>query len=181
MDVLDGLGVARLADEGQAGGDQRFRQFLAASQTDAAVVQIAALAFFGPEHLVHDRIIGHGGDDFCGAIGVGTLQADCDRKMRHGVHEVGGAVDRVDDPHVGLVGAFDQTALFAEEAVTRTGLHQQFEEGILSLDVGCGNKIGRALARNLKLRNLAEVTEHRAGGLADGVHHDLQKCGSESH
>ena len=44
VDVLDGLGVARLADEGQAGGDQAFGQVTTAGDADALVVQIAALA-----------------------------------------------------------------------------------------------------------------------------------------
>jgi len=102
-------------------------------------------------------------------------------RSRHGVHEVGGAVDRVDDPGVRLVGALDHAALFAQEAVAGAGLQQQFEQGLFRLDVGGGDEVAGALAGHLQLGHLAEIPKHRAGGLADGVHHDLEQGGSEGH
>lgn len=97
------------------------------------------------------------------------------------MHEVGGAVDRVDDPGVRLVGALDQAALLTEEAIARARLGQQFEQGLLGLDVGSGDEVGGALAGHLQLGDLAEVAQHRTGGLADRVDHGLQKGRGEGH
>ena len=51
-----------------------------------------------------------------------ALQADRDRELRNAVQEVGGAVERIDDPGVGLVGALAIAAFLADEAVTRPRL-----------------------------------------------------------
>ena len=40
------------------------------------------------------------------------------------MQEVGGAVERIDDPDIGLVGAFARSAFLADEAVARTRLGQ---------------------------------------------------------
>ena len=103
---------------------------------DPLVVQIAALALLGPEQLVHDGVVGHPGDDLARAVGRAPLQPHRDGEVGHGVHEVGGAVDRIDDPGVGLVGPLDHAALFTQEAVARAGLHQQFVQGVFGAQVG---------------------------------------------
>jgi hypothetical protein len=110
-----------------------------------------------------------------------TISDEPSGAMRHGVHEIGGAVDRVDDPQVGLVGPLDHAALLAQEAVAGAGLHQQFVEGVLGPDVGGGDEVAGALARHLQLRHLAEVAQHRAGGLADRVDHDGNEGRGEGH
>ena len=101
--------MAWLADEGNAGGQDRLIQIAAGGDAKALVVQIGALALFGPEHLVADRIIGHTGHDH--AV---TFQRRCHRKMGDGVQEVGGAVERVNDP-AKVITAFDDPGFFGED------------------------------------------------------------------
>ncbi|MNS96045.1 hypothetical protein D3C72_1303270 [compost metagenome] len=110
-----------------------------------------------------------------------ALQAHRDGEVGHGVHEVGGAVDRVDDPGVRLVGAFDQTAFLAEEAVAGARLHQQFVEGVFGLQVGGRDEIAGPFARNLKLGDFAEIAKHGACGLAHGSDDDLNESRGEGH
>ena len=57
------------------------------------VVEERALAFLGDEQLVGDRIVDEAGDDDAFA-----LERDRDGEMRNAVQEVGGAVERIDDP-----------------------------------------------------------------------------------
>ena len=93
---MSGMPVASTASsEGFAGG-----------HAQPLVVDEGALALFGEEEIVVGRIIDDGGDD--GAL---ALQRDRHRKVRHPVQEVGGAVERIDDPDVGLVGALDRSRL----------------------------------------------------------------------
>ena len=65
---------------------------LARGHAQALVVEIGAVALFGDEHLVGDRIEDHGRDELALA-----LQRDRDGEMRNAVQEVGGAVERIDD------------------------------------------------------------------------------------
>ncbi len=101
--------------------------------------------------------------------------------MRHGVQEVGGAVERVDDPGVGLVGALDHAALFAEEAVAGPRLQQFLEQRLFGLEVGGADIVGRALLGHLQFGHLAEVARQGAAGLAGGVGHHLDQGALRRH
>jgi hypothetical protein len=57
------------------------------------------------------------------------------------VQEVGGAVERVDDPAMGLVGAGDEAPLLHQEAVARPGLRQLAVDGLLGAVVGGGDEV----------------------------------------
>ncbi len=59
--------------------------------------------------------------------------------------KIGGAVERIDDPAMGLVGALDGAALLHQKAVAGTRLGELLEQGLLGLDVGGGDEIGWAL------------------------------------
>ena len=61
-----------------------------------------------------DRIVDQAGDDRALA-----LEPDRDGELRDAVQEIGGAVERIDDPAVGLVGAVARAAFLAEKAVAR--------------------------------------------------------------
>ncbi len=85
---------------GNAAADQGFVNVGAAGNAQALVVEEGAGAFFGGEEFIGDRIVGDGGDDFALALerhGYG--------KERQRMHEVGGAIDGIDDEAVVRVGA----------------------------------------------------------------------------
>ena len=83
------------------------------------------MAFLGAEQLVGDGIVDDAGHQLAFA-----LQRDGDGEMRHAVHEVGGAVDGIDDEAVGLVLAFDHAAFLAQEAVAGPGLGQFLDQDL---------------------------------------------------
>jgi hypothetical protein len=101
----------------QPAGDDRLGEPLPGGDADAPVVEESALAAFGDEHVVVRRVVGQRGDDRAFA-----LERDRDREVRDAVQEIGGAVERIDDPAVALVGAGAGAAFLAEKAVIRPRL-----------------------------------------------------------
>ena len=80
----------------------------------AAVVHEGAAAALGGVELVHRRIVDDAGDELALA-----LQRDRDGEDRDAVQEIGGAVERIDDPAVLVVLAGDRAALFHQEGSSR--------------------------------------------------------------
>jgi hypothetical protein len=95
------------------------------------------------------------------------------------VEKIGGAVERVDDPAMRLVGAFLEAAFLAEKAVARPRLGELLAQDFLGAMVGGGDEIGRALQRHLQLLDLAEVALEAAAGLARRRGHDIEKGGPQ--
>ena len=93
------------------------------------------------------------------------------------MQEIGGAVERIDDPAVRLVGALAHAAFLAEKAVAGPRLAQFGEQRLLGAAVGGGDEIGRALERDLQLLQFAEIALERARGLARGGDHDVEQSG----
>ncbi len=118
-----------------------------------------ALAAFGDEQVFVRRIVDQPGDDRAFA-----LQRDRDREVRDAVQEIGGAVERVDNPAVGFVRAFARAAFLAKEPVTGAGLVEIVPQHLLGLAVGGGDEIARPLQRHLKVLDLAEIALERAAG-----------------
>ena len=108
-----------------------------------------------------------------------ALERDRDGELRNAVQEIGGAVERIDDPGVGLVGALALAAFLAEKAVAGPRLGQFGIQRLLGAAVGGGDEIGRALERDLQVLDLAEVALERARGLARGGDHDVEQGGVE--
>ncbi len=98
--------------------------------------------------------------------------------MRDAVKEIGGAVERIDDPAVGAVRPLDLLALLAEEAVGRAGLHELLTDDPLGLAVRLRNVVGRAFQGNLQVLYFAEIACQRLAGLEDGLDHDIEKGGA---
>ena len=119
------------ADMRQAAGDHGVGKPLAAGDADALLVQEGALAALGDEHLVVGRIVDQAGDHRALA-----LERDRNRELRNAVQEIGGAVERIDDPAVRLVGALALAAFLAEKAVTGPRLAQFGEQRLLGAAVG---------------------------------------------
>src|SRR3984957_11167470 len=132
------------------------------------VVEEGALAAFGDIEVVIGRIVDQAGDDDAVA-----LQADRNRKLRDAVQEIGGAVERIDDPGVALVGAFARAPFLADEAVTPPRLGEVVVQHLLGALVGQGDEIRRPLQRHLEIFHLAEVTLEAAAGAARGFDHDV--------
>ena len=97
------------------------------------------------------------------------------------MQEIGGAVERIDDPGVGRVGAGVAAAFLAEEAIAGTRLGQFGAERLLGLAIGGGDEIARSLERHLEVLDLAEVALQRARGLAGRCDHDIEERGMLHH
>src|ERR1700716_3904906 len=102
------------SDMWQAATDHAFVELAAAGDAQPLVVQEGALAALGNVELVIGGVIDQPGYDSAFA-----LQAGRNRKWRKAVQEIRGAVERIDDPGVALVGAFAGAAFLADEAVAR--------------------------------------------------------------
>ena len=138
--LLAELREVAAAEMRQAAGKHRLGESLARRDADAPVVEVGALAAFGGEHLVVDRIVDQAGDDRAFA-----LERDRDREMRNAVQEIRRAVERIDDPGVGLVVARLVAAFLAEKAVAGASLGQFGAQDIFGSPVGRADEIRRAL------------------------------------
>ena len=79
----------------ETGGDQAFVHVDAFGNANTAVVQERAHATAGGEHVVTVRVVNHRLLDL-----AAVCQRDGNAVLRVAVNEVGGAIDRVDDPLV---------------------------------------------------------------------------------
>src|SRR5680860_1850780 len=104
-----------------------------------------------------------------------ALERDGHGEEGNGVQEVGGAVERVDDPAMGRVGALDLAALLHEQAVAGTRAGKLGEENVLGAVVGGADEIGRTFERDLQGFHLAEVAREAAARLAGGGDHDVHQ------
>ena len=100
--------------------------------------------------------------------------------MRNAVQEIGGAVERVDDPAVALVGARDGAAFLAEKAVIRPRLGEFLAHDLLGAAVGGGDEIARPFDRHLQMLDLAEIALEAAPGAMRRFDHDIENCGDGS-
>src|SRR5579862_7528661 len=96
----------------QAAGDNGFGKIAARGDAKALIVEERALAVLGDEELLVGRIVNEAGND--GAV---ALERDRDSEVRNAVQEIGGAVERIDDPAMASVGAGAGAAFLAEKAV----------------------------------------------------------------
>src|ERR1700675_1004956 len=99
--------------------------------------------------------------------------------MRDAVQEIGGAVERIDDPAMTLVGAGPGPAFFAEKAGGRPRLGQFLVDDLLGAAIGGGDEIARPLERHLQMLDLAEIALEAAPGTARGLDHDVEDGGMQ--
>src|SRR4029450_7713035 len=138
------------------------------------VVEEGALAALGGEKLVGDRIVDEPRDHR-----AFPLEPDRDRKVRNAVEEVQRAVERIDDPAVGLVAAFARAAFLAEKAVARPRMLELLAQDLLGALVGGGDEIRWPLERGLQVLDLAEIALERAARFACGLDHHIEEGGAE--
>src|ERR1700675_4211720 len=99
--------------------------------------------------------------------------------MRDAVQEIGGAVERIDDPAMTLVGAGPGPAFFAEKAGGRPRLRQFLVDDLLGAAIGGGDEIARPLERHLQMLDLAEIALEAPPGTARGLDHDIEDSGMQ--
>ena len=80
---------------GEAGGDQAVGHFFAFADADALVVEVGAATAGGGEQVVFGRVV-----DNCLSQHAIMLQADGNGILRNAMQEIGGAIQRIDDPDV---------------------------------------------------------------------------------
>ena len=101
--------------------------------------------------------------------------------MRHAVEEVRRPIERIDDP-ARLVGiALDLAAFFEQHAPVGPRVAQFLDQGRFGALVGHRHEVGRALAADLQLLDLAEVAAQPRRGLARGALHDGDEAGMGDH
>jgi hypothetical protein len=136
-------------------------------------MQPGPAALFGPERLVGDRVVDHRGADVvpAPAAKLGFLHRDADREMRDAVEEVAGAVERIDDPARLVCVTFDDARLFHHETPVGACGEQFVIDRAFGDAVGLGNEIGRSLAADLEVLDLAKIAPQAATRLARGLLH----------
>src|SRR5277367_4073216 len=158
------------SDMRQSAGDHAFIELAPAGDTDALIVEEGALAAFGGIELVIGGIIDHAGND-----GSFALKPDRDRKLRNAVQEVGSAVERIDNPGVGLVVAWARAAFLADKAVTGARLGEILVQHLFGALIGQADEVGRSFHRHLKVFDFAEVALEAAAGAARRLDHDVEE------
>ena len=92
-----GIGEAEVG-VGEAGADQALGEFVAHAGADAALVQVRAATARGGEEFVACGVVDHRLGDL-----AFVLERDRHGILLQAVEEIGGAVERIDDPLVVLV------------------------------------------------------------------------------
>ena len=135
-----------------AAADHRVDQFAATGDAQPAVIEESAATALGGVELVHRRVVDDAGDDLALA-----LQRDGNGKQRNAVQEIGGAVQRVDDPAVLGILALHHAAFLHQEGIARARLGEFGEDDLLGLAIGLADIVARSLQRHLEVLDFAEV------------------------
>src|SRR5262249_49408804 len=120
-----------------------------------------------------DKPLGRRVVDEAGNDGAFALKRDRNGELRDAVQEVGGAVERIDNPAMGLVGSLLTAALLAQESVARPGLGEFGAKDFLGAVIGGGDEIGRSPERGLGMLGLGENKAGAGAGLGGGG----EQCG----
>src|SRR5690606_34272237 len=86
-----------------------------------------------------------------------------------------------DDPAVMRIAPLDDAGFLEDEAEARPRLAEFLAQYLLRPVVGGGDEIGRPLARDLQLLDLAEVALQPARCLVGGAGHDVDDGGACRH
>ncbi|MNE09261.1 hypothetical protein D3C80_1019330 [compost metagenome] len=157
--------------EREAGAEQGAFQTLAAADTDALAVDGGAAAAAGGELFLAHRVEDHGVLD-----AAAVLAGDADGEVRQAVDEVGGAVQRIDDPQVvgAVAGALDQAAFLGEDAVVRVGLLQHIDDRLLGGAVNLGHVVLGVLLVDRDCIQAFDRAEDEFAGTAGRAQRDIQ-------
>src|SRR6266478_7556081 len=95
------------------------------------------------------------------------------------MQEIGGSVERVDDPAVGFVVALPAAAFLAEKTVAWPRLGELRVQNLFGAAVCRGDEIPRAVHRDLQVLDFAVIALEAATGLAGCRRHDVKQCGTK--
>jgi len=143
---------------------------------DALLVQVGAGALGGGEQVVADRVVDDGLRDH-----AALLQRDRDAVVGVAVQEIGGAVDRIDDPDVlaVVVQVRGRTRFLAEDGVVGVGFQQRLDDGLFRGLVDVGNEVVVAFFADGDAveveRSAVDDGRGAAGGLDGRVEHGMHK------
>ena len=165
----------------KAGADQAVFELGAFGHADAAVIQVSAAATGGAEQVVAGGVVYHG--LLRAAI---DHEGNADAVNGKAVDEVGGAVQRVDDPDMAatlVAFALPATGFFGPDAVIRVSGQQRFDDGLLGRMIDLGDEVVGLLGRDANGLDVERGTvDDRTGGARglDGhVEHGVQMGGHE--
>ena len=157
--------------EGEAGAEQGAFQALAIAYANAAAVHGCTAATAGGKFFLADRIEN---DRMLKATAV--FAGNAHGEMRHAAHEVGGAIERVDDPQVILALAltFAEAAFLTVDTVVRIGLAQCRDDGLLSRTVYFGDVVLGVLLVDGDGVQALDGTKNQFTGAAGRAQRDIQ-------
>ncbi len=133
VDVLVALAA------GEAGGGQAVFQAFGGGDANPPVIEVGSGAAFRGEHFLADGVVNHAGDNL-----ARLFQAERDIEHGEAVGEVGGAVQRIDEP-AEFRGALVAAALFGHDAVGGEVGAQAFHHEFFTGAVGFGHQVEIAL------------------------------------
>src|SRR6185369_4953481 len=161
-----------LAEERDSRADDAVGEVAPRGNAKPLVLEPGAPALLGPEALVGQRLVDKPLRDLGPAARLLLLNSDRDREVRYAVEEVGRAIQRIDDPPR-LVGVARDLAAFLEQhAPVGPGVPKLVDDGLLGALVGHRHEVGRTLAADLQMLDLAEVAAKARRRLACGALHN---------
>ena len=152
---------------GKSCADQAVGEIKTLGDAQAPVVEVSAAPARGSEKLVLGRIVHHGlGDD------AFVLQGDGYGILLEAVQEVGGAVQRVDDPDV--FGVALGAALFSQDRMVRKGIQQGFDNGLLGCAIHFADVIGVRFLGDGEVVEVIGGAVDQVSGATRGLHRDSE-------
>jgi hypothetical protein len=161
----------------KAGGDQALLQPGALAHADAALIQVSAAALGGREEVVAAGVVDDGLLDLA-AHG----QRNADAIDGEAVNEVGGAVQRIDDPDaIRILGSMLAARFLGQDPVLGIGGEQGFDDRLFAGVVDFGDEVVDLLLRDTDRfdveRGAVDDRTGGPGGLDGHVEHGVQVGG----
>src|SRR5690606_6853672 len=144
---------------------------LARANTQAPSIERSATTTAGGEFLLTNRVEYH-----CVLEAATVFARNAHGIVRHATDEVGGAIQRVDDPEVigAVSGALREAAFLAENAVVGVGLAQRGHDQLFRGVVDLGDIILRVFLIYRDHVQALGGTKNQFAGAAGGAQRDIQ-------
>src|SRR3984957_1331347 len=162
------VGVVIVFAVRKSGGQQCALQAALLADTDAMVLQVRALAARGGEHFLAHRIVDDADLEF-----AALLYRDRYREHREAVQEVGGAVERIDDPDGIVVAA--AAAFLGQDRVLGIVLVNNVDDVALSGAVDFADVVVATLGGDLQALQPYQAADDHLAGAARGAHGDIEQ------
>jgi hypothetical protein len=160
--------VARIGTVGEASGDQRALDGARLADTHAVIVEMRAGAAAGGEQLLAHRVV----DDRV-LEAASDLAGDRHGEHREAVQEVGGTIERVDDPERIVRAA--RAAFLGEECMLRIVAADGGDDFLLGRVVHLGDEVVAPLGSNGQRLQAVQAADDDLAGTARGAHGDVEK------